>query len=144
METTTIFELTAANETHLNTINRLLAQLSTKGHVLSMENLKSIAKSDTTHLFLASINGETAGMLTLCTYRSPSGAKAWIEDVVVDCQHRSKGIGRALVKHAIAYAGKIEGVTLMLTSRPTRTEANKLYASEGFERKATNVYKMNF
>ncbi len=144
METTTIFELTTADETHLSIINRLLAQLSTKGHTLSPANFKSIVESDATHLFLASHNGETAGMLTLCTYRSPSGAKAWIEDVVVDSSHRSKGIGRALVEHAIAYAGKTEGVTLMLTSRPARTEANKLYASAGFERKETNVYKMNF
>ena len=143
MGTTKIFELTAADETHLAIINRLLAQLSTKGHILSPENLKSIVKSDATHLFLASVNGEIAGMLTLCTYRSPSGAKAWIEDVVVDSLHRSKGIGRALVEHAIAFAGKMGGVTLMLTSRPTRTEANKLYASAGFERKETNVYKIN-
>lgn len=144
METTKIFELTTADETHLAIINRLLAQLSTKGHILSPENLRSIVESDATHLFLASVNGEIAGMLTLCTYRSPCGAKAWIEDVVVDSLHRSKGIGRALVEHAIAFAGKMGGVTLMLTSRPTRTEANKLYASAGFERKETNVYKMNF
>ena len=144
MGTTKIFELTAADETHLAIINRLLAQLSTKGHILSPENLRSIVESDATHLFLASVNGETAGMLTLCTYRSPSGAKAWIEDVVVDSLHRSKGIGRALVEHAIAFAGIMGDVTLMLTSRPTRTEANKLYASAGFERKETNVYKMNF
>ena len=143
MGTTKIFELTAADETHLAIINRLLAQLSTKGHILSPENLRSIVESDATHLFLASVNGEIAGMLTLCTYRSPSGAKAWIEDVVVDSLHRSKGIGRALVEHAIAFAGKMGGVTLMLTSRPTRTEANKLYASAGFERKETNVYKIN-
>lgn len=144
METTKIFELTEVGEIYLTAINRLLAQLSTKGHILSPENLMSIVKSDATHLFLAEANGETAGMLTLCTYSSPSGAKAWIEDVVVDNLHRSKGIGRALVEHAIAFAGKMGGVTLMLTSRPTRTEANKLYASAGFERKETNVYKMNF
>lgn len=81
-------------------------------------------------------------MTTLAVYRTPSGTKAWIEDVVVDGSMRGKSLGRALLDHAMGYARRMSPATLMLTSRPSRAAANALYLAAGFESKQTNVYKI--
>lgn len=82
-------------------------------------------------------------MLTVGIYHSPTGGKAWIEDVVIDEAYRGKGLSKMLVRHAIDFV-KSQGISaLMLTSNPKRTAANKLYQTMGFEQKETNVYRMN-
>ena len=83
-------------------------------------------------------------MATFCTYLCPTGRKAWIEDVVVDSAFRGKGLGKHLVNNIIDVVNKQGNTTLMLTSRPSRIEANHLYQSLGFEKRQTNVYKMAF
>ena len=82
-------------------------------------------------------------MLTVGNYFSPTGRKAWIEDVVVDSSMRGKGYGAMLVNHAIDYVRTLTPCTLMLTSNPSRIAANELYRTRGFEPKHTNVYKMS-
>lgn len=78
-----------------------------------------------------------------------------IHDVVVDSQSRGQGIGRALVQRLIDLAGQLSAnwdakMDLCLTSRPSRIEANTLYAKLGFVLTAqaageqgTNFYRMN-
>ena len=83
-------------------------------------------------------------MVTLCIYQSPTGRKAWIEDVVVDQNYRGKGYGKVMIEKVIEQCRNRGNVTLMLTSRPSRVAANQLYKSLGFETKETNVYKMSF
>ena len=87
---------------------------------------------------------EIAGMLTVGIYFSPTGGKAWIEDVVVDQAFRGQGLSKLLVAHAIEFT-RSQGIpSLMLTSNPKRIAANKLYQGMGFGRKETNVYRMKF
>ena len=83
-------------------------------------------------------------MVTLCIYQCPTGRKAWIEDVVVDQNHRGKGYGKLMLRKAMEECQNRGNVTLMLTSRPSRIVANQLYQSLGFEKRETNVYKMKF
>jgi ribosomal protein S18 acetylase RimI-like enzyme len=82
-------------------------------------------------------------MLTIGEYLAPTGRKVWIEDVVVDEAMRGRSLGRMLVEHAITYSKTTGGGTLMLTSRPSRIAANRLYRSCGFEPKETNMYRMS-
>lgn len=70
--------------------------------------------------------------------------KAWIEDVVVDQNYRGKGYGKVMIDKVIALCRNKGNMTLMLTSRPSRIVANRLYQSLGFEKRETNVYKMKF
>ena len=72
---------------------------------------------------------------------APLLCKARIEDLVVDRDARGKGIGKALVRHALAEAGRLGAASVDLTSRPSREEANRLYLSVGFEVRDTNVYR---
>ena len=89
------------------------------------------------------IDSKLVGMLTLCVCPTLAQDKLWIEDVIVDDSCRGKGVGRALVKAAVAYAAsKWPGNTIYLTSNPARQAARALYTSEGFEEYNTGVFRM--
>ena len=137
-----IFEATTAENVYVDAINRLLVQLSSSPVLFTHEKLEDIVASSSSHLFLAEHAGEIVGMLTIGEYLAPTGRKVWIEDVVVDEAMRGRSLGRMLVEHAITYSKTTGGGTLMLTSRPSRIAANRLYRSCGFEPKETNMYRM--
>jgi ribosomal protein S18 acetylase RimI-like enzyme len=85
-------------------------------------------------------SGEIAGLLSLTVYRVPTGIRSIVEDVVIDETMRRRGIGQALVEHAIKLAREAGASVVSLTSNPKREAANYLYQSLGFERRGTNVY----
>jgi ribosomal protein S18 acetylase RimI-like enzyme len=88
-------------------------------------------------------DGAIVGMLTLVTFRLPTGVRAWIEDVVVDTGSRGRGVGEALTQAAIELAADRGAQTVDLTSRPSREAANRLYRRMGFEQRETNVYRFS-
>ena len=143
MERLEIFEVKEACDGYVESINRLLAQLSSSGRCLTFGQLQAMVDCAASHLFLARHNGEIVAMLTLGEYLAPTGRKMWIEDVVVDVAARGNSFGRAMVEYAVGYARALGDGALMLTSRPSRIAANALYRSSGFEQKETNVYKMD-
>lgn len=136
------FEVREAREEILLSVNRLLPQLSSTAKPLTTEGLRQLVSSPNSRLYLIRVDGRIAGMCTLATYQIPTGNRAWIEDVVVDKDFRGMKLGRALIENVIEEVRKTSPCTLMLTSRPSRVAANALYQSAGFERKETNVYKM--
>ena len=129
---------------YLEAINRLMAQLSTSSHTFTEAELNSLIASPQSPLYALEYDEKIIGMVTLCIYQCPTGRKAWIEDVVVDQNHRGKGYGKLMVRKAMEECQNRGNVTLMLTSRPSRIVANQLYQSLGFEKRETNVYKMKF
>ncbi|MFQ8870809.1 MAG: GNAT family N-acetyltransferase, partial [Varibaculum timonense] len=92
-------------------------------------------------LVFRSEEGKILGMLSLATFKIPTGKRAWIEDVVVDSAARGQGAGQALVEAAVRHAKKVGAKTVDLTSRPTREAANRLYRRCGFKQRQTNVYR---
>lgn len=136
-----ITNLTPAIQT---AIQHFIDLLVTTPYMASNETLTALVESENSHLFLAYDEVENIiGMLTVGIYYSPTGKKAWIEDVVVDDTFRGKGIGEKLVQHAIEFAKTKQVNLLMLTSHPSRIAANKLYPRVGFNKRETNVYKMS-
>ena len=138
-----IERITSADSSTAEAISLLLKQLSSQEFSFSERELAALINDPSSSLFLLFAEDKIAGMLTLGTYLSPTGRKAWIEDVVVDSAYRGKGYGKMLVEHAIEYARTLSPCTLMLTSNPARIAANELYRASGFEQKITNVYKMS-
>ena len=137
-----IERITSADGSTAEAISLLLKQLSSQEFIFTERELAALINDSSSSLFLLYTEDKIAGMLTLGTYLSPTGRKAWIEDVVVDSAYRGKGYGKMLVEHAIEYARTLSPCTLMLTSNPTRIAANELYRASGFEPKITNVYRM--
>lgn len=139
---THIIELTSYSKEYHEAAQRFLDQLTSHPMTLTEEMFRRLLESDNSHQFFLLKDGQIAGMLTVGTYCSPTGGKAWIEDVVVDQAFRGQGLSKLLVAHAISFVKERNIPLLMLTSNPTRIAANKLYQAMGFGRKETNVYRI--
>jgi len=125
----------------IGAIDRLVPQLSSSTAAPTAGELREIVESSCTALLIARENGRIIGMLTLATFRIPTGLRAWIEDVTVDASARGKGVGELLNREALRLAAARGARTVDLTSRPSREAANRLYQRIGFERRDTNVYR---
>ena len=137
-----VTQATAVSDELVEAFARLVPQLSSSAQAPSRSELEEIVASPATTVFLAHDDqGAIIGSLTLAVFRTPTGARAWIEDVVVDEAARGQGAGVALVEAAIRLAGERGARTVDLTSRPSRTAANALYEKIGFGARETNVYR---
>jgi GNAT superfamily N-acetyltransferase len=141
---TSIIEIKTYSQEYHEAMQRFLNQLTTSPMVLTESMFHQLLASENSHLFFIMKDEQIAGMLTVGIYYSPTGGKAWIEDVVVDETFRGQGLSKQLVAHAIEFVKSQQIPLLMLTSNPKRIAANKLYQAMGFERKETNVYRMKF
>ena len=119
---------------------RILPQLSSSPPPDSDELARIIADPGSV-MFVARLDGQIVGSLTLVLYRIPTGLKAWIEDVVVDEAARGHGIGEQLNLAALDEARRHGAKAVSLTSRASREAANRLYQRIGFVARDTNVYR---
>jgi ribosomal protein S18 acetylase RimI-like enzyme len=120
---------------------RLIPQLSSSAPPPGRDGLEAIVGNPNCALFVARVDGEIVGSLTLATYPLPTGFKAWIDDVVVDDGARGQGVGEALSRAALVAARDRGAKEVDLTSRPTREAANRLYVRLGFVPRDTNIYR---
>ncbi len=120
---------------------RLLPQLSSSTAPLSSDDLTRILNHQAITLFIARSEGIIVGMLTLVTFPLPSGLRARIEDVVVDQDARSRGVGTTLTMAAVDRAQEQGARSIDLTSRASRVAANRLYQQLGFQLRDSNVYR---
>jgi ribosomal protein S18 acetylase RimI-like enzyme len=126
----------------VDAVTRLVPQLSSSSPPPSTAELGDIVASPATDLFIAlDDDGGVVGMATLATFRTPTGLRAWIEDVVVDDAGRGRGVGTALTEAMLDQARELGCRTVDLTSRPSREAANRLYQRAGFIARETNVYR---
>ena len=146
----------------MKAVQILLPQLSTSAGALSRGDVEDIVSSPATTLLVArddileetdGVAGQIAsadaeepdgpiiGMLTLVTFRLPTGVRARIEDVVVDSAARGRGVASELTRVALEIAAARGARTVDLTSRPSREAANRLYQHLGFEERETIVYR---
>ena len=139
---TNIIEIQTYSQEYHEAMQRFLDQLTTNPMTLTEDMCRQLFESENSHLFFLMKDKQIAGMLTVGIYHSPTGGKAWIEDVVVDESFRGQGLSKLLVAHAIEFTKSMGIPSLMLTSNSKRIAANKLYQAMGFERKETNVYRM--
>ena len=138
----TITHERVATEELLQALNHLLPQLSSSAKALTSDRLQEVLNCPTTRLYtLRDEEGKIRATTTLSLQELITGTKAWVEDVVVDSEARGRGYARQLLQHLAEEAKAIGAKSLNLTSRPSREAANKLYQSEGYEIRETNVYR---
>lgn len=128
----------------VESLRRLVPQLSRSAPPPGAEELQEIVTSGATDLLIArDVADEVLGSLTLVVFRTPTGLRAWIEDVVVDAAARGQGVGEALNRRAVQLAIERGARSVDLTSRPSREAANRLYGRLGFVPRETNVYRLD-
>ena len=137
----TVEMATKASDELVQAMQKLIPQLSSSNAPPSMEELNEMISSGSSVLFIARMENQIVGSLTLATFRIPTGIRAWIEDVVVDESARGHGVGEALNLAALDEAKRRGAITVELTSRPSREAANRLYLRLGFVLRETNVYR---
>jgi GNAT superfamily N-acetyltransferase len=64
------------------------------------------------------------------------GQRCWVEDLAVDPERRSEGVGAALLKAAREWARKAGATHLELDSGLARTDAHRFYEREGGTRQS--------
>lgn len=119
----------------------LIPQLTSKSEIPDRKHLEEVIKTRNTYLFTA-CNPDIVGSITLVVINTPSGSKAWIEDVIVDKNTRGQNVGETLVSFVIDFAKELNIKSINLTSSPDRVAANKLYQKLGFILRETNVYRL--
>ena len=132
----------ATQELH-EALGRLIPQLGPHKVPPTLNELNTLIRSESSTLLVArepDENGPIVGILSLTIYRVPTGLRSIIEDVIVDENMRRRGIGEALVRHAIELAHEAGADGVSLSSNPRREAANQLYQSMGFELRQTNPY----
>jgi ribosomal protein S18 acetylase RimI-like enzyme len=137
-----VVEVSELDDARCAALAALVPQLSSSAAPLTRGLLEEIIGSSSTTLFAAEDPaGAIVGMLTLAIFPTPTGARAWIEDVVVDADQRGLGTGAALVRAALDKAAAAGARTVDLTSTPARTAAHALYRKLGFAIRETSVYR---
>jgi ribosomal protein S18 acetylase RimI-like enzyme len=142
-----IARATAVTDELFAAVERLLPQLKFSYPEPTRKDIESLITSDSSVLLCARYpdeQSEISGLLTLIIYRVPTGMRARIEDVVVEEAMRGKGIGAALVQHALEMARDAGADGVALTTNPRREAANRLYQRLGFNQWKTNLYFYEF
>ena len=86
-------------------------------------------------IYVAREGGRVIGMAsTLYTISTAEGGKAaWLEDMVVLPDCRGRGVGAALLAHAVVGAREAGCLRLTLLSDEDNALAHGVYAAEGFQ-----------
>jgi len=96
------------------------------------------------HILVALVDEKVVGWLHACiTVTVESDPWAEIAGLVVDEEHRNKGIGKRLVQEALAWASTKDVQKIRVRSNVIREEAHRFYRNLGFkESKAQKVFDM--
>jgi ribosomal protein S18 acetylase RimI-like enzyme len=142
-----IARVTAVTDELVDALERLIPQLKLSFPPPLRREIDALVSSTSSILLIARYpddNSPIVGILTLIVYRVPTGIRARVEDVVVDEAMRGKGIGEALMRHALNMARDAGADGVALTSNPKREAANRLYQRLGFKPWQTNLYFYKF
>jgi len=123
---------------------QLIPQVSRSAKPLDAASLARLVSSPAVTVLIARGNRRIIGSLTLAMFPTPTGLRAWIEDVIVDESARGQGVGGLLTQKALQLARDAGARTVDLTTRPTRQAAGRLYEREGFQQRDTRVYRYVF
>ncbi len=126
--------------------DRLTPHLSKSNPPPGRAQLVEIVDSPATDQFVARDDldgGRIVGVATLAVFRIPTGLRAWVEDVIADPAASGRGVGTSLTVAMLERARDLGCITVDLTSRPSREQANHLYKKVGFAQRETNVYRFD-
>jgi GNAT superfamily N-acetyltransferase len=95
--------------------------------------LRDAVGLDGAEVLLAEVDESIAGFCTI--YHDINsvrfGRRAWVEDLAVDPDQRSQGVGKALLDAAKAWARERGATHLELDSAEARADAHRFYEREG-------------
>jgi phosphinothricin acetyltransferase len=135
-----IERLSATDAAAVADLNVLIPQLKPSWQQLTDTRLAALLASESL-VFVARHLGRIVGLTVMVPHHHLPGLRYHVEDVVVAAEHRGLGLGRRLLEVAMA---QVPGPVMSfdLRSHASRTSAYHLYASLGFRRSDTTVYRL--
>ncbi|KFE97559.1 GCN5 family acetyltransferase [Chryseobacterium formosense] len=88
------------------------------------------------------IEDKIVGIASMAVYKVISGSKGWIEDVIVDENHRELGIGKKLIEKLLSISNDLQLSEVLLFTEEHRISAISLYKKLGFSKKKSNIYTL--
>lgn len=137
-----ISPLDIGNKDARNGLNMLLPVLTPHARLLSENDMEKLISTPGTTVYLGrDENGMICATATLCLCLSPTGCKAWMEDVVTAPSCQGRGYGAQMVEYLQNESVRRGAKSLNLTSSSGRETARRLYVRKGFAERDTKVYR---
>jgi|SRR3989344_68397 len=138
----TIERLAEVSETIAADLSKLSTVLHGDERSVTAAELEEIVRDTSIVLMIARDGERLVGMATIYLIKKIGNRKAYIEDMIVDEEHRSQGIGGKLM-HALIDAAREQGArSVELMTRIERKDAHRFYERLGFKNKDRYVYKL--
>jgi ribosomal protein S18 acetylase RimI-like enzyme len=103
----------------------------------------AVVRADDAPVYVAESAGRVVGMVTLCVFTTLTGPKAYLDHLVVAPESRRRGVGRALVQHAIERARALGATRIDLTAGEEKRAGRALYESIGFRERETAAFRLD-
>src|SRR5438270_711632 len=116
-------------------VARLLEQLGYPADEAEVrDRIENWAAHERGAAFGATVGDRLAGCAAIhvVPFFERPGSRARLVALVVDAGYRQRGIGRLLVEHARQFASRWGAAEIEVTSRRTRTDADRFYTELGF------------
>lgn len=86
--------------------------------------------------FIAELDGKPVGMVSchIQPLLHHAALVSEIQEMYVEPEYRSHGVGKALMEHVTTYAKGKGAIQMEVTSRSIREQAHRFYQREGFEK----------
>jgi ribosomal protein S18 acetylase RimI-like enzyme len=111
--------------------------------LLNLLSADAVVSSEDAPAYVAESDGRLVGMVTLCVFKTLTGPKAYLDHLVVAPERRRRGIGKALVQHAIEQAAAAGASRIDLTANDEKAAGRALYRSLGFQRRDTGSFRLD-
>jgi ribosomal protein S18 acetylase RimI-like enzyme len=111
--------------------------------LLKLLSQDALVRSEDAPTYVAERDGRVVGMVTLCDFQTLTGPKAYLDHLVVAPDYRRRGIGRALVQHAIEQAVAAGASRIDLTANAEKQAGHAVYRSLGFQERDTGSFRLN-
>ncbi|MBQ0735929.1 GNAT family N-acetyltransferase [Aquimarina celericrescens] len=122
-------------------IQNLFKQLSPNKKQIPLNELLSNQYNPLIFIYHKS-DEKITGIASMCLYKVISGHKGWIEDVVVDFNHRGEGIGKKLIQKLINLAKEKNLSEINLFTEDEKKAAISLYSKLGFKQSSSRLYNL--
>jgi ribosomal protein S18 acetylase RimI-like enzyme len=134
-----IEQLTAVSQQDLDAIIRIYRAYSPAA--IGLESVRAAVSQHCVLVARLLPQGTIIGFSTLVIYRRMKGRVAQVEDIVVDEEHRRRGVGSKLLTECVRRATAAGSLDVHLTTYPNLEAANRLYLAAGWTKLMTNTYR---
>jgi GNAT superfamily N-acetyltransferase len=144
------FRVRPARKGDLESLSALLGQLFAQEAEFKPDPVRQkralrliLARPSVGSILVAEAEGKVVGMVSLLASVSTAlgGPVAWLEDLVVAPEWRGQGLGRLLVKEALAEARRRAWRRLSLLTDTDNGRAHQLYRDHGFVASSMQTFR---